>query len=356
MKTRTEQVRSDAEAVLTDRTELLKPLANAHLFVSGGTGFLGVWLLELLAVLNAKYQFNTQVTVTSRSAPDFARCHRRLGRCKEFRFLEGDIRYLTDLPRDTNFVLHAAALTDRRLFASNPTAVGEVNAVGTIRLLRAVQLLEDVQRFVLVSSGLVYGPQELSVKCLAEDASGGFAPDDANAIYAESKRFAESIATTFVSESKLPLVIVRPFAFVGPHQSLELPWAVTDFMRDCLAGRPIKIMGDGSTVRSLMYASDYAFWTLAALARGQVRRTYNIGSPEPIDLLSLARMITQHFPSPPEILTRVGQTGHKATRLIPCIDRAEKELGVQVTVPLAQAIQKTITWHRTPENLLSHET
>jgi len=351
MMTRTEQVRSDAEAVLTKRAELLKPLANAHLFISGGTGFLGTWLLELIAVLNSEYQFQTQVTVLSRSAPDFARRHKHLGQCREFRFLGGDIRYLTDLPRDTNFVIHAAALTDRRLFASNPTAVGEVNAIGAIRLLRAVQLLEDVQRFVLVSSGLVYGPQSLDIEGIGEDYVAGFAPDNAGAIYAESKRFAESMATTFVSESKLPLVIVRPFAFVGPYQSLELPWAVTDFMRDCLAGRPIKIMGDGSTVRSLMYASDYAFWTLAALARGQARGTYNIGSPEPIDLLSLARMITRHFPDPPEILTRVGQSGHAATRLVPDVARAQKELGVTVTVPLAQAIEKSIAWYRTPENL-----
>jgi dTDP-glucose 4,6-dehydratase len=351
MMTRNEQVRSDAEAVLLNRAEVLRPLANARLFVSGGTGFLGAWLLELIAVLNARYQFDTRVTVFSRSAPDFARRHKHLGQCREFRFVEGDIRYLTDLPRDTNFVIHAAALTDRRLFASNPTAVGEVNAVGTIRLLRAVQLLEDVQRFVLVSSGLIYGPQALNIEAVGEDYAGGFAPDTANAIYAESKRFAESVATAFVSEAKLPLVIVRPFAFVGPHQSLELPWAVTDFMRDSLAGRPIKIMGDGSTVRSLMYASDYAFWTLAALARGQSRHAYNIGSPEPIDLLSLAGMITRHFPAPPGILTRVGQSGHDATRLVPCIARAQSELGVGVTVPLAQAIEKTIAWHRTPEIL-----
>jgi nucleoside-diphosphate-sugar epimerase len=347
MMTRLEQVRRDAEAVLAKRTELLKPLANGRLFISGGTGFLGTWLLELIAILNAQHQFNTQVTVFSRSAPDFARRHKHLGRCREFRFLEGDIRYLTDLPRDINYVIHAAALTDRRLFASNPTAVGEVNAIGTIRLLRAVSLLEDLQQFVLISSGLVYGPQALNLERIGEDYSSGFPANNANAIYAESKRFAESMATTFISEAKLPLVIVRPFAFVGPYQSLELPWAVTDFMRDSLAGRSIKIMGDGSTVRTLMYASDYAYWTLAALARGQARSTYNIGSPHPIDLLSLARMITQHFPSPPEILTRVGQSEHQPTRLVPCVDKAQQELGVEVTVPLPEAVQKAITWHRT---------
>lgn len=350
MTTRNEQIRLDAEAVLARRTEVLKPLENGHVFLTGGTGFLGRWLLELVAVLNAQHHFNTRVTVFSRSAPDFARRHRHLGARKEFRFVEGDIRYLTELPRDTQFVLHAAALTDRRLFASNPTAVGEVNGVGTIRLLSAAQLVEDLKQFVLVSSGLVYGPQALDLPNVGENYARGFACDNANAVYAESKRFAESMACSFASEAKLPLVILRPFAFVGPYQSLELPWAVTDFIRDALARRPIKIMGDGSTVRSLMYASDFAFWALAGLARGRSRQAYNVGSPEPIDLLSLARKITQHFVPAPEIQTRVGQGGHDATRLVPSVEKAERELGVSVTVPLAEALRKTIEWHRASEN------
>ena len=343
-------MRSDTAAVLKGRTELLKPLAGTHLVITGGTGFLGTWLLELIAALNADYQFNTRVTIYSRSSPDFIRRHKHLGSHKEFRFLEGDIRFLTELPHETDYIIHAAALTDRRLFASNPTAVGEVNGLGTIRLLRAASLLENLRNLLLVSSGLVYGPQLLSVERINELYSSGFPCDSANAIYAESKRFAEAFAASFVSETKIPLVIARPFAFVGPYQSLELPWAVTDFIRDSLAGRPIKIMGDGSTVRSLMYASDFAYWTLAALVRGQTRQAYNIGSPEPVDLLSLARMITQHFTPPPDILTKVGQSGYETTRLVPCVDKACRELGVQLTVPLAEAIQKTINWHRLSES------
>ena len=349
MKSRHEQVSADTEAVLAGRTELLKPLAGAHIFITGGTGFLGTWLLELIARLNAKHRFNTHVTVYSRSAPDLIRRHPHLGARKEFKFLAGDIRYLTELPTATDHIIHAAALTDRRLFASHPTAVGEVNSMGAIRLLRAAGLLEDLKKILFVSSGLVYGPQPLTLERVSEEFAHGFACDNSNSIYAESKRFAESFAAAAVSEAKLPLVIVRPFAFVGPYQSLELPWAVTDFIRDSLAGRPIKIMGDGATVRSLMYASDYAYWTLAALARGQARNAYNLGSPEPVDLLTLARMITQHFTPPPDILTKVGQSGHETTRLVPSVDKARRELGVELTVPLAEAIQKTIRWHRTPE-------
>ena len=150
MKSRQEQVSHDVEAVLSGRTDLLQPLAGANIFITGGTGFLGTWLLELIAVLNAKHKFNTQVTVFSRSAPDFARRHKHLGGRKEFHFVEGDIRYLTELPHATDHILHAAALTDRRLFASNPTAVGEVNGMGAIRLLRAANRLEDLKKILRI--------------------------------------------------------------------------------------------------------------------------------------------------------------------------------------------------------------
>ena len=71
MMNRREQVRSDAEAVLTRRTESLTPLANGHLFISGGTGFLGAWLLELIAILNARHREEEQAR--SRHSRQFVR-------------------------------------------------------------------------------------------------------------------------------------------------------------------------------------------------------------------------------------------------------------------------------------------
>jgi nucleoside-diphosphate-sugar epimerase len=339
-------VRRDAEAVLFDRAEGLSTLRGQHLFISGGTGFLGTWLLELIKVLNESYHFNVKVTAFSRNAKAFAKQLPHLGLEKWVSFQEGDIRYFSELPRDVRFIIHAAALTDRRLFASQPSAVAETNSLGTLRLLRAANLLEDLEKFVLLSSGLVYGAQPWKHEQVDESFAGPLRSNDVNSVYAESKRFAETIAQCSISESKLPIVTLRPFAFVGPYQSLQLPWAVTDFIRDCLNGGPIRIMGDGTTVRSIMYASDFAYWVLAALANGQPRETYNVGSPAPIDLGSLARLITQHFSPVTEIQLGLGQAGHDSNRLVPSIAKATSDLGVTVTVPLPDAIQKSIIWHR----------
>lgn len=346
MKAALDLVRADAEAVLLGRTARLDALRGQHLFISGGTGFLGAWLLELAAVLNAQHGFGLKLTVFSRNARDFARRWPHLGKLDWIHFQEGDIRYLAELPRDTRYIIHAAALTDRRLFASQPGAVAETNGLGTLRILRAANLLEDLQKFVLLSSGLVYGRQPWETPAIAEDFAGPLRCDEVTSVYAESKRYAEVIAQCAISESKLPVVTLRPFAFVGPYQSLQLPWAVTDFIRDSLNGGPIRIMGDGATVRSILYGSDFAFWVLSALVNGRARETYNVGSPEPIDLISLARLITRHFTPAPEIRTGVGQSGHDRNRLVPVIDQAAHDLGAAVTVPLPVAIERSIAWNR----------
>lgn len=339
-------VRSDAEAVLAGDSERLKSLRGQHLFLSGGTGILGTWLLELCKVLNEVHGFGMKVTVFSRTARTFAARWPHLGTAAWIRWQDGDIRHLAELPRDVRYIIHAAALTDRRLFASQPGAVAEVNGVGTLRILRAANLQEDVQKFVLLSSGLACGVQPWDLPRIDERFAGPLRSDDAGAVYPESKRFAEVLAQCAISEAKLPIVTLRPFAFVGPYQSMQLPWAVTDFIRDSFNGGPIRIMGDGITVRSLMYLSDYAHWVLAALAAGRPGTTYHVGSDEPVDLLSLARMITRYFAPVPEVRTRVGQAGHDRSRLVPDTGKAQADLGVRRTVSLEEALRRTIEWHR----------
>ena len=339
-------VKADSEAVLNGRIGRLDGLRGEHLYISGGTGILGVWLLELIKVLNESHSFGIKVTAYSRRARDFATRWPHLGGVEGFRFEDGDIRYFAEFPSDVRFIIHAAALTDRRLLASQPSAVAEVIGVGTLRILRAAHLLDDVRKFVLLSSGLVYGGQPWDMPHMNESFAGPLRCNDVNAVYAESKRFAEVVAQSVISETKLPVVTLRPFAFVGPYQSLQLPWAVTDFIRDSFTGGPIRIMGDGATVRSLMYASDFAFGVLAALAQGSSGEVYNIGSPKAVDLLTLAKMITGSFTPAPEIRTGLGQSGHDHTRLVPDIQKAQKDFGLEVSVSLENAIQKTIMWNR----------
>ena len=350
LETARQLVHADACSVLRDRTDLLDNLRGKHIFITGGTGFLGTWLLELLLVLNNDYNFQTQVTVLSRSTHRFFDRSPHFCELEWINFQEGDIRHYIDLPRNTNFVIHAAAITDQRAFSSQPSYVAEVNAIGTSRLFKSCALLDHLEKCLLLSSGLTYGIQPNGVDRIKEDHAGHVKFNQITSVYAESKRMAEIFASCASSESKLPVTVVRPFTFIGPHQSLYLPWAITNFIRDCLSGGPLRIMSDGSPIRSVLYASDFAFSVLSATAIGKSKAAYNIGNPDPIDLVSLASLIARNFSPIPEIQTCVGQAFGERSRLVPDVSLANAEIGFKVTVPIELAITRTIEWYRMTSN------
>jgi dTDP-glucose 4,6-dehydratase len=333
------------QELLQANVPILQPLSKSTIVMTGGTGVLGAWIIEMINALNLEHGLDIALTVVSRNPEKFHSQYSHFQKMHKILYLKGDIRYLSELSFETTHLIHAAALTDRNQFSTNPTLVGEINAQGTIRVLRSSQLLPNIQRILVMSSGLIYGTNPRTER-ISEAYAGANDPFDFQSIYSESKRFSEAMAAAFMAEAKLPIVVLRPFAFVGPYQNLALPWAVTDFIRDAINGGPIKIMGDGSTVRSIMYSADFALWTLAALANAKPRSVYNIGSPESIDLFSLAKLITQFFSPIPEIQTNVGQVELAPSRLVPSVDKAMKELGVRMSTDLFHAIQKTISWHK----------
>lgn len=341
-----EMTRADAEAVLQGRSESLQILRKERIFMTGGTGFLGKWILELLAVLNERYEFHVKTQILTRAPQEFKAQWPHLANLPGVILQEGDVRLPFEIPRDVRYVIHGAALTDRKFFASEPTLVAETNTAGTLRLFQAADMVEDLRKLILLSSGLIYGRQPWQLPGISESFMGAVPLDEPSSVYAESKRFSEVLARSFFSEKKLPAVILRPFAFVGPYQPLDLPWAVTDFIRDSLCGGPIRIMGDGTSVRSIMYGSDFAFGVLSALVRGRPGESYNLGSPEGVDMVSLAKLITDNFSPKPKILTRLGQASQEGSRLVPSMAKAEAELGVFPTVPLSLALQKSLDWHK----------
>ena len=343
-----EIVKQDVSNIFKASSALPDPLRQSHIFITGGTGFLGTWLLELIAALNDDFDFKIRVSIASRSLEQFSHKAPHLFGRKDFTFIDSDIRFMVELPHDVTHIIHAAATSNKNLFSTLPTASFENNVDSTMHIMRLALQLGCIQNILLLSSSLVYGRQPENVTSLHEHSFGGTLPPfDINSIYAESKRACESAAAAFLTEMKLPISIARPFSFVGPYQSLAYPWAVSDFMQEALKGGPIKLMSDGSVVRSVMYASDFANWILHIAAYAKPRDVYNVGSPDAMDLLSIARMVRSYFKNEPQILTSLGNNASRSSnrRVVPCVDKAEKELQLKTTVNTETAIQRAMEWH-----------
>jgi dTDP-glucose 4,6-dehydratase len=266
---------------------------------------------------------------------------------KDITLIERDVRSILELPEEVNWIIHAAGNPDNRLHVSDPLRTMQVITQGTQAILEAATRLPNLKRILNISSGLVYGTQPWEVDAIAESAAGAVDCAAVGSAYAEAKRYAETLCAAYRNQHRLPIVNARPFAFIGPYQLLDRPWAVNNFIRDGLLGGPIRILGDGQTVRSYMYPSEMALWLLTILLQGAVGQSYNVGSPEGVTLQQLAEKIAVGMPGPIKILSRTGgEAGLRRSKFVPDVSLAQRTLGLAVRMTLDAAIRRTLGWHR----------
>jgi dTDP-glucose 4,6-dehydratase len=195
---------------------------------------------------------------------------------------------------------------------------------------------------MFLSSGAVYGPQSLEVDNVTEDSATGPDPLDSASAYAEGKRAAELLCSMAARNTRLEPKIARCFAFVGPYMKLDAHFAIGNFIRDQLHGNPIRVAGDGTALRSYMYAGDLMVWLWTILFRGAPMRAYNVGSEQPVSIRELAHAVSETLT--PKVGVEVLGTPGPAQRYVPSTARARQELGLSCEVPLHEAIRRTQRW------------
>lgn len=336
----------DCEEIGSDLSLSLKSLMNQTILITGGTGFFGTWFTEIVTFLNDNYSYNIKLYLLSKLAYNFKSKAPHLASRADVTLISNDISNIYELPEDINYIIHAAGSPDNRLNATDPLRVTRTIVNGTAALLETASRLPNLIKIVNVSSGLIYGAQPCELPKINEDYLGGPNTNTAMSAYSEGKRMAEVICSIYRTQHRLDIVTVRPFAFIGPYQSLDRPWAINNFISDALNGGPIKIMGDGLTVRSYMYPSDMVYWILNILVKGQSGSVYNIGSTEEIKLINLAEKIASFFPEKIEIQSNIAPVSNKISRLVPDISNVENNLGLKQKIRLEDAILRSIEWFR----------
>jgi len=347
-------VNQDIATLLARTPRLWGDLREASIFITGGTGFFGTWLLEALLAANRKFALDCRVTALSREPGRFAIKAPHLARDPALTFIEGDVRSFEFPSGPVTHVIHAATESSTTLNADDPQTMYEVCVEGTRRAL-ALAREKQACHFLLTSSGAVYGRQPPEVTHIPEDFP--FSPDQPGMrnAYAEGKRAAEELCIAAsrpdADGGSVHATIARCFAFVGPHLPLDIHFAIGNFIRDALAGGPIRISGDGTPYRSYLYAADLVEWLITILLRGGAGRAYNVGSEEAVSIRQLAERVAQVtamvWPErgrPEVLVAKQPGPGATAHRYVPNCDRAGGELGLAQATSLDEAISRTLRW------------
>jgi len=337
-------LKADCAKSLSGNEELLEVLRNQSILVTGGTGFMGKWIAEAVSLLNKEHNFNIKLYLLARNVQDYKEEVPHLAKQPFINLIEQDVRNIATLPEDVKWIIHAAGTPDNRKHSTNPLKTMDTFYKGTQLLLDACLRLPSLKKFVHISSNTVYGHQAQAIK---ENQLGVSDPNSVNSVYSESKRMAETVCAVYRNQQKLPIVILRPFSFIGPYQELEKPWAINNFIRDSILGGPIRILGNENTVRSYLYGSDMAFWILSALASGKAGATYNIGGDLPVSLNTLSGKITANFSNKIEVLVKYSKQypAHPSVS-VPDTSAIKEDLGVKQVIDFDQALKKTIDWYK----------
>ncbi len=329
----------DLDHVLERTGELWEQVRGKRILLTGGTGFFGSWLVESFLHANQLLRLRAQLFILSRKPQAFAARSPQLALHPAVTLLEGDIRSFAFPEGRFSCVIHAA--TDSAVPAKAAAEEYSVIVDGTRRVVEFAAAA-GAERMLLVSSGSIYGPQPLSVSHIDEEHP--FARSES--AYAVGKRDAESLCLK--ARLGMHVSIARGFAFVGPHLPLDRHFAAGNFLRNALEGRDIAIRGDGTPLRSYLYAADLAVWLWTILLKGSAGRAYNVGSEEAISIQGLAGRVIAGVD--PLLQIRVAHQQNwpppAPARYVPSTRRARVELGLESWIGLDEAIRRTAAWYR----------
>jgi nucleoside-diphosphate-sugar epimerase len=319
---------------------LFEELRGAKIFITGGTGWIGCWLLETVAWLNDACGLGIQVVVLTRDFTALDAKAPHLYRRNDIRCQLGDVRHFSFEGWKFTHIIHGACSTAA---GQHPRDVLDVCYNGTKHVLEFAKQC-GARRLLNLSSGAVYGEQPVNMPRIPESYSGAPNPcqNSQLAAYGEGKRLAEMLCVT---QDKVETVSARIFALVGPYMPLDAHFAMGNFIADGLAQRPIQIRGNGTPIRSYLYAADLVVWLFWLLLRGSAGTAYNVGSEDEISIERLAEAVALHFGVLVASLDRKPNADPQQ-RYVPDTRKSQIHLGLEAWTPLHESIGRTANWFR----------
>ncbi|MCL6613177.1 MAG: NAD-dependent epimerase/dehydratase family protein [Firmicutes bacterium] len=302
--------------------------------ITGGAGAIGSHLVEALLALGARVDVIDDLSSGRREnlPPD-----------QRVRLIVADVtvKNLKDVVEwdDYHYVFHLAAHFANHLSIEEPDRDMEVNILGTLNVLRCLNL-SKVKRFIFASSSCVYGPYE------EENEEFPITPSDLDTPYAISKYASEALVNFYARNYGLKTTILRYFNSYGPRDFPGFNRSVIpNFFAFALKKQPLPIYGTGEEMRDFTYVEDVAKATVEAAGKEETSGlTINIGTGKGVTIRELAFSINELTGNPAGVVYLPPRPWDRCQRRIPRLERARALLGLGNPTPLAEGLQKTWEW------------
>ncbi|MGN0435064.1 MAG: NAD-dependent epimerase/dehydratase family protein [Wujia sp.] len=307
-------------------------LKDKSIAISGGTGMIGSFLVDVLMYRNKKYNQNTHIYVIGRSEEKAAKRFSEYANEELYHFAACDINREQDmrraLPGRIDYVLHGASNTHPKAYATDPIGTISANVIGARNLLDWAADARCI-RFAYLSSVEIYGENKGDIDKFHEEYLGYIDCNTMRAGYPESKRVGEALCQAYICQKNMDIVIPRLSRVYGPTMLATDTKALSQFIQKGVKGEDIVLKSEGTQEYSYSYVADAVYGLLFVLLNGEKGQAYNIASKESdIMLKDLATLIAKIsgtkvvFELPDEIEKAGYSKATKATLDVSKINRA----------------------------------
>ncbi len=300
--------------------------------VTGGAGFLGSHMCDRL--LAEGYR----VLCLDNFATGVGDNATHLADNPAFTVLDHDITQPFVPDEQPTLVFHMASPASPPAYYRLPLETLEVGSIGTRNALEIARQADA--RFLFTSTSEVYGDPQISPQ--PETYNGNVSCTGPRSVYDEAKRYGEAMVMAYRRLYGMQTRIVRIFNTYGPRLQADDGRAISNFIRQALAGQPLTVYGDGSQTRSFCYVSDQIEGILA-LAKSDYAEPVNIGNPDERTILEIAQIVQKMTGTSSQIEFQPLPHDDPLQRC-PDITRARQILGWQPTVSLEYGVEATIRW------------
>jgi len=309
--------------------------AEKKLLVTGGAGFIGSWLCDVLISLGA------EVTAVDDLSTGRMKNIDHLTKNPKFKLVKCDVCAFRSKEK-FDFILHMAGHASPEEYQVHPIETLQTSSFGSANMAELARKNDAIILFASTSE--VYGDAE--VVPTPESYWGKVNPIGPRSCYDEGKRFAEALLVAYHKQYGLDVKIPRIFNSYGPRLREDGFYgrAMSRFIMQALTNKPITVYGDGKQTRSFCYITDtimgLMLLTASDKAKGEV---VNVGNAQEVTILELAKKIKQmtkcksslaFYPLPKD----------DPKRRCPDTSKLEKLVGWKPQIEFEKGLKRTITW------------
>ncbi len=307
-----------------------------RVLITGAAGFIGSHLCEKF--LEEGHEVIGLDNFLTGSPDNIA----HLFRNPRFTFYKYDVTNFIYVSGDLELILHFACPASPVDYMNHPIHTMKVDSLGTLHTLGLAR--EKSARYLLASTSEVYGNP--TVHPQPETYWGNVNPLGPRSVYDEAKRFSEALTMAYHREHGIDVRIARIFNTYGPRMRMNDGRVIPNFVCQALTGRPLTVYGDGTQTRSFCYIDDLVEGIyLLAVRDDLVGEVFNLGNPEELKVLDLARLVLEVSGSTSQIVFRE-RPPDDPDRRRPDISKAKKILGWEPKTGVREGIQRTVEWFR----------